>query len=245
VPRAAAPTTLGSSFRNYANPVGGGDIGFRVAKDAEPAEPNISVSPLSHDFGDIELGASSTVIVTISNEGSADLTVSGIALETDFAITSVPPASVVVGPSQTVDVEITYTPTVFGYNSAVLKITSDDPDEPVVEVQLGAVGIEIPPPPSEQIANILTFFDTSVDEGTIVGDGPGNSAGKRLNALRNMIKAAGDLIKNELFEEACQQLTDVCTRMDGQHRPPDFVTGEALPQLAGMVQELMTTLGCE
>ena len=105
--------------------------------------------------------------------------------------------------------------------------------------------IEIPVPPSEQIGNILAFFDASVDEGTIVGDGPGNSAEKRLNALRNMIEAASDLIEVGLFEEACQQLLDVYRRMDGQPSPPDFVKGEAVPELAAMIQELMTSLGCE
>jgi len=211
---------------------------------AEPAEPDIDVSPLSHDFGDVELGTSRTVIVTISNVGNGDLTVSGIGLETDFAITSAPDSAIVVEPSQTEYVEITYTPSALGYNSAVLKISSDDPDEPVVEVQLSAVGIEIPLPPLEQIANILAFFDTSVDDGILLGDGPGNSAEKRLNALRNMIEAAGDLIENELFEEACQQLLDAYRRMDGQPKPPDFVTGEAVTELATMIQELMTTLGC-
>jgi len=211
----------------------------------EPPEPNIAVSPLSHDFGDVELGTSSTVVVTISNVGNGDLTVSDIALETDFAITSVPPASVVVKPDETVDVEITYTPTVLGYNSAVLKIASDDPDEPVVEVALGAVGIEIPLPPSEQIANILAFFDTSVEEGTLAGDGPSKSAEKRLNALRNMLNAAGDLIEHELFQEACQQLLDAYKKTDGQLRPPDFVKGEAAPELANMIQALRTSLGCE
>lgn len=210
-----------------------------------PPEPDIEVSPLIYDFGNVEIGLSETMIVTISNVGNCDLNVSGIALETDFAITSAPAAAIVVEPSQTVDVEITYTPTVIGDNSAVLKITSNDPDEPVVEVQLSAAGVEIPPPPSEQIANILAFFDTSVNDGSLVGDGPGNSAEKRLNALRNMVEAAGDLIDNELSEEACQQLLDVYRRMDDQPKPPDFVTGEAVPELASKIQDLMTSLGCE
>ena len=192
----------------------------------------------------MELGTSRTVIVTISNVGNGDLTVSGIGLETDFAITSAPASAIVVEPSQTVDVEITYTPSVLGHNSAVMKINSDDPDESIVEVTLSAVGVEIPPPPSEQIANILAFFDTSVDDGSLVGDGPGNSAEKRLNALRNMVEAAGSLIDDELSEEACQQLLDVYRRMDRQLKPPDFVTGEAVTELATMIQDLMTTLGC-
>ncbi len=207
---------------------------------------NIDVSPLSHDFGDVELGTSRTVIVTISNVGLGNLTISGITLETDFAITSVPPASIIVGPNETKDVEITYTPSALGYNSAVLKITSDDPDEPVVEVTLGAVGIEIPLPPSEQIANILAFFDESVAQGTLQGCGRWPCmANMRLKAFRHMIKAAGDLIDGEWYGLACLQLRRILLRCDEKPWPPDFVKGEAIPQLTNMVEELRNSLGCE
>ena len=211
-----------------------------LASADEIAVPDIEVSPISHNFGKVKLGTSRTIVVTISNVGNGKLTISGIGLETDFAITSAPTASIVVEPFSTTDVEIRYAPTVIGYNSAVLKITSDDPDESIVEVQLSAVGIKITP-----IANIIAFFDTSVDKGTIVGDGQGKSSQKRLNALRNMIEAAGDLIEDKLFEEACQQLLDVFKRIDGQPKPPDFVTGKAVPELASMVQDLMVSLGCK
>ena len=60
-----------------------------------------------------------------------------------------------------------------------------------------------------------------------------------------MIEAAGDLIEDKLFEEACQQLLDVFKRIDGQPKPPDFVTGKAVPELATMVQDLMVSLGCK
>ncbi len=226
----------------------GGDNTFKLydfSAVCGPVEPDIEVSPLSHDFGDVELGTSRTVIIAISNVGNGDLTVSGVDLETDFAITSAPDSAIVVEPNQTENVEIAYTPSGPGYNSAVLKITSDDPNEPVVEVLLSAVGIEIPLPPLEQIANILAFFDTSVGDGILLGDGPGNSAEKRLNALRNMIESSVNLIENELYEGACQQLLDAYRRMDGKPKPPDFVTGEAVTGLATMIQELMTALGCE
>ncbi len=43
-------------------------------------------------------------------------------------------------------------------------------------------------------AQILSFFDTAISKGTLVGKGPGNSADGRLNALRNMLKSADGLI---------------------------------------------------
>ncbi|MHC4722181.1 MAG: Ig-like domain-containing protein, partial [Planctomycetota bacterium] len=145
------------------------------------------------------MGTSSTVVVTISNVGNGELNVSSIGLETDFAVTSAPAASIVVQPNETIDAEVTYAPTVVGYNSGVLRITSNDPNEPVVDVQLSAVGVETADPPSEQIAKILAFFDTSVDNGRLIGNGQGDLAKRRLKALRNMIVAVGNLIEDELF----------------------------------------------
>ena len=100
-------------------------------------------------------------------------------------------------------------------------------------------------PPLGQIANILNFFDQSVTDGALVGKGPGNSAQGRLNALRNMIEAAGNLIVDDNIEEACQQLQDVFNRTDGQFPPPDFVAGSAASELAELIQNLRNDLECD
>lgn len=98
--------------------------------------------------------------------------------------------------------------------------------------------------PEEEIARILDFFDTSVESETLEGDGTGNSAEKRLNALRNMIEAARDLIAAGDIDAACQQMQDVYNRTEGETPPPDFVTGEAASELATMILELMAEIGC-
>jgi hypothetical protein len=93
-------------------------------------------------------------------------------------------------------------------------------------------------------SQILDFFDTSVTEGNLVGQGPGGSARGRLNALQNMIMTAGDLIEDGLIDEACQQLLDAFNRTDGLPRPPDYVAGSAAAELATLIQNLMADLGC-
>lgn len=211
--------------------------------------PDIDVSPAEYDFGEVELGTSSTVIITISNAGCGDLTVDSIEFaagsSADFDIATVPSLPAVVAPDSTLaDVVITYTPSAAGLASAVLNIGSNDPDEPLVAVSLSGTGVVVEPPPSEQIQATLDFFDASVDDGTLVGDGPGNSAENRLNALRNMIETAGDLIEDGLLDDACQQLQDVYKKTDGEPRPPDFVTGEAASELAILIQDLLTNIGC-
>ena len=94
------------------------------------------------------------------------------------------------------------------------------------------------------IGRILCIFDGCVENGKLIGSGPGNSAKGRLKAIRNMLKSACELIENGFIFEACQQLLDVYNRCDGQPKPPDFVEGEAAPQLAGMIQAYRSYLGC-
>ena len=100
------------------------------------------------------------------------------------------------------------------------------------------------PDPEEEIAAILSFIDESLEDGTLTGDGPGNSAERRLNALRNMIEAAGDLFEDGFFGQACQQLTDAYKKTDGLPRPPDFVSGDAATGLADMILDLLASMGC-
>jgi hypothetical protein len=100
------------------------------------------------------------------------------------------------------------------------------------------------PTPSAQIADLLAFFDTAVGAGTLQGHGTGGSAGGRLNALRNMIASASDLINRGLFAQACAQLLDAFHRADGEPQPPDFVKGPAAAEIAQRIQIIRASLGC-
>ena len=212
---------------------------------------NIKVSPAEYDFGDVELGSSSSTIITITNPlgGSYEdpLYIENISLtggdSGSFAVT-VNPAGSTVLPGESNDVGITFTPSAEGYVSTTLQIESDDPVFPLIEVSLVGEGVFEEPDPEGQIAAILSFTDASVEAGTLTGDGPGSSAGNRLNALQDMIEACGDLIEDELYEEACGQLAAALKKCDGQPKPPDFVTGPAALVLRSMIEVLRTTLGC-
>jgi hypothetical protein len=93
------------------------------------------------------------------------------------------------------------------------------------------------------IEDILAFFDESVANGTLTGYGPGKSADGRKKALRNKIKAAGNIIDDGA--DACEQLSDAYKRCDGLPRPPEFVAGPNAPTLSQMILDLMGDLGCE
>ena len=92
---------------------------------------------------------------------------------------------------------------------------------------------------------ILSFFDQSVADGTLIGHGHGNSANGRLNALRNMLETVSDLIDIDDIEGACRQLRTASRKCDRESPPPDFVAGEAVGKLNNKIMELMAELGCE
>jgi len=66
-----------------------------------------------------------------------------------------------------------------------------------------------------------------------------------LHALQTMLEASGDLIAAGAYDEACAQLGAALKKCDGQPSPPDFVTGEAAPEVKSMIEELRAALGCE
>lgn len=128
------------------------------------------------------------------------------------------------------------------YNGRFFPVRDDSPTFPGA----WAVAYRLPcPDPEPTIDFILEFFDESVANGSLTGDGQGNSANGRLNALINMLEMAGDLIAIGDIEGACGQLKAASRKCDSESPPPDFVTGYAVTELYNMISELMKSIGCE
>jgi len=198
----------------------------------------------SEDFGDVELGASASAVITIQNVGFPPITIDSVELVLaggDFAITA-DPAGTVLGIGESADVVVTFSPSALGAASATLAIDWTNGEQGTAYVEFTGVGVSAPGEPTT-VQDILDFFDQSDADGSLVGNGPGNSADGRKKALRNKIKAAGDIIEDG--GDACEQLWDSFQRCDGLPRPPDFVTGPATQTLAEMILALMGELGCE
>ena len=201
------------------------------------AAAQLEISPDSMLFGRVEIGGESPQMqATIYNMGAAQPLTVTLTGSTDFSIISSVPTSISQG--QIVFITVEYSPSVEGFVSADLTING-------TVIPIEGEGVAVEPPTSPTVAEILAFFDLSVFNGTLVGDGPGNSADGRRGALRNMIEAAGDLIEDGAVGDACQQLLDAHQRCDVLPRPPEFVAGSATGTLAGMIIELMGTMGCE
>lgn len=214
--------------------------------------PDIDVAPLAYDFGQVDAFTSSETIVTVSNTGAADLTLTEISLSGDSSYSLPMPESlpsegtpVVLAPSETLDVTVEFFPTSVcdgcSFN-ATLSVKSDDPDEPNVTVSL--VGNGLAGAVEDQASALEMAVEDAIANGGLVGSGEGQSADARLNAFQNMIEAAGDLIEAGFIEDACVQLKSARDRIDGSPIPPDFVAGDDAALIKSQVDFLIDSLGC-
>ena len=107
------------------------------------AEPDIVADPPARSFGPVEISESLTRRLRILNEGGARLTVSETEIvgpdAGDFTIAS-GGAPFTVSPGSFATIRLRFEPTAEGPRTAVLRLTSDDPDTPVLDVPLDGIG---------------------------------------------------------------------------------------------------------
>lgn len=222
------------------------------------------------DFGDVVLAESSSVDITFTNSDINPITLSFGFKEGNCGF-SFDIERIVVPSAQTETITITFTPSAPGICSDILDVsTYDETDRGQIKINLGEVylignGIEAQED-DITVGDILAFFDQCVADGTLEGNVPSKSAKKkladktpkgngsdklaenRLNALRNMIETAGNLINSGKTDEACGQLKAAYKKMDDLNTKgssTDFVTGVAVSDLSTMVQALMDGLECK
>jgi len=205
------------------------------------------VTPTAVFFGDVMLADTVPQFVTLSNIGEALVTINEIVVD-DFAggsFSVMLPADVVLpfdlASGASIDITVKFSPSAEGGSAGVMQIMNS---EKIIKMALRGQGVLQDVPPAGQIANILDFINEGVDAGTLFGEGPGNSGDSRLGALQNLIEAAGELIEDNMLQEACNLLLQALRRVDGSPRPPDFIDGDARGELAELIEALRADLGC-
>jgi hypothetical protein len=107
--------------------------------------PDITVSPLSINFGSVNIGSSSNPqIITVRNDGTANLSIGSIALTgtnpSEFSKSIDACSGQILTPGGSCTSQIMFSPTSAGSKAATLSIPSNDPDENPVGVSLSGIG---------------------------------------------------------------------------------------------------------
>ncbi|UCE17402.1 MAG: choice-of-anchor D domain-containing protein [Gemmatimonadota bacterium] len=110
--------------------------------------PEITLSAYSHDFGRIAVGQTLDWELSISNEGTDDLTVTSVQSSlSEFSVVS-PPFPQTVPPGGMVPVLVRFAPLSVGDKDGVLTISSNDPDEDTITVHISGEGLPATSTPS-------------------------------------------------------------------------------------------------
>jgi len=91
-------------------------------------QTTLTVSPTSLDFGDVAVGGTKTITVTVGNSANsaASVSISQVSIGgADFTLSSVPPLPLVLTPGQTANVAVTFSPQSAGPLTGTLAVTSD------------------------------------------------------------------------------------------------------------------------
>jgi hypothetical protein len=106
--------------------------------------PQMTASPAEGSFGEVQVGATSSIVVTISNPGKAALTINAlegsVASSEAFALRRQPRLPVLVRPDAAVDVEVVFRPQRVGSVIGTLQIRGTAPDTPTMTVPLYGTG---------------------------------------------------------------------------------------------------------
>lgn len=129
------------------------------------AEPELTLSAASIDFNTVQIGSNANRMVTVTNNGTAELNISNIALvgsdASEFAQTN---NCAVVAPAENCALSITFSPASEGEKSATINIASNDPSNPNAVISISAQGTSQPQPNIAVAPSTLSFTTTLVGE---------------------------------------------------------------------------------
>ncbi len=191
----AAITTIGTDEAFTAQTVdsAGGNLFYIVSTIGVPdisAEPAIGAAFIDGastlNLGSTEAGVPSTQSFTVTNTGSAPLTITGITKSgTHAAQFTVASASfpIVLPKLSSSNIAVTFTPVGTGARTAALQITSNDADEAIFDLNLSGTGIALNTAPV--VANYVTGNEVPVSAPRFT------AAGRTLNVTLGHLPVIG------------------------------------------------------
>jgi len=146
-----------------------------LSATAVAAAPQMSLSSASIQFGTVGIGSTANMNLTISNTGSADLTVSAVSLTgAEFSVSGITtPKTIVAGQSAVAG--LSFQPKVGGAAAATLSIMSNDPAHPTMSVAMAGTGFQSGISLTPSSANFGSVAVGSTNSQTIQIGNPGTS----------------------------------------------------------------------
>lgn len=121
--------------------------------------PAIALDPAAVDFGAVLLGSMGTLPVQVRNTGTAALSVTAIdrCSGTSTAFGWAPAAPFGVPPGDSVTLQVSFAPVLTGAETGCLAVSSNDPDQPTVELGLAGEGVTEATPSIALVPSSLDF----------------------------------------------------------------------------------------
>jgi len=128
-------------------------------KGIEVLKPDIRVSPHDINFGDVKEEQSSQMPLVVYNDGNTVLQIYGIISDNpQFTVSGFSN----VNPASQITVTATFTPSSTGKKTGIISIVGNDPDEPVVQVQVEGTGVQTLAPDIRVSPTSLSFDSVEV-----------------------------------------------------------------------------------
>jgi|GEM_PF-711679 len=131
-------------YRISAVNVAGDESDYSAEASATPQAgitmPNIGVSALEHNFGDVPLFSTASWQVIIENQGAANLEVNNIV--SDNSVFSANTRQFIIEPGSGHSVYVQFTPDSLQAERGAVTIFSNDPDQPEIKIALSGKGID-------------------------------------------------------------------------------------------------------
>ncbi len=118
------------------------------------------------DFGDVPSDSDRVLTLELLNQGTCDLEIIDvvrIAGGPDFSVGTIPgddPFPIILGPDAHVGIPLQFKPTVFGPQVATFRVTTDDPDQPTIDIDVAGDS----PPPDIGVTGSTDFGVVCPDE---------------------------------------------------------------------------------
>lgn len=150
---------------------------MQITSNAEPNEvtveitgtgegvPELTLSPLAVDFGDVPLGETTTETVQLENTGTGSLELDTVEITGDAAFTlETALDDRVLAPGDTLNLEIAYRPTDEGPSTGNLEISSNARNGSPQTVSLDGNGVPVPEPLIEVTPSSVSFGNVEIGE---------------------------------------------------------------------------------